>query len=218
MDHPGRRRYAAVAIAVAAFLFLRDDDDENNVATATNTTDQSSDESSSSKSSSSTSAEFVDPEGVEDRLLTAADIGTDFTEVTFTPGNETEDPCGNPNARALVTPTDVVGSAASDVSQDLHFEEEVIFHRNASDNRKAFDAGVNSLQTCTEGTLPDGTPFTVSSPEDVSSEVGASEAVESTVVTGEATVIVVGVRLDDCVHVLHVPRPHEFRRFSATGR
>ena len=55
------------------------------------------------------------------------------------------------------------------------------------------------MRTCTEGTLEDGTPFTVAPPEDVSSEVGVSEAFESTVVAGDATVILVGVRLDNCV-------------------
>ncbi|HEX2383142.1 MAG TPA: hypothetical protein VHI95_10925 [Acidimicrobiales bacterium] len=200
---------AAIVIAVVAFLLLRNDDDDDNVSTATDNSDQSSDstssskssssKSSSSKSSSSTSAEFVDPNGVEDRLLTASDIGSEFTDGTFTPSDETVDLCGNPNARAVVPPTQVVGSASNEASQDLHFEEEVIFHRTAADNREAFDLALDSLRTCTEGALPDGTPFTVSSPEDVSSQVGASAAVEATVQAGDTTVIVVGVRLDNCV-------------------
>ena len=196
----------AVAIAVIAFLLLRNDDSDNNVATATDKSDQSSDDtSSSSKSSSSkssSSAEFVDPKGVEDRLLTASDIGSQFTDEAFTPSTDTTDPCGNPNSRTVVPPTKDVGSTAAEESSGKVFQEEVLFHKNAADNRKAFAVGLKTFQTCSEGTVVDSgstESFTASPPEDVSDEVGVSQAFESTAEVGDTTLISVGVRLDNCI-------------------
>jgi hypothetical protein len=196
---------AVIGVAIVAFLLLRDDDGDTNVATATDNSDQTTDSSSSASSrsssskSSSASSEFVDPVGVEDRLLTASDIGSEFTDETFTPSTATEDPCGNPNSRTVVPPTKDVGSTATEASSDKVFEQEVLFHETAADNREAFNVALDTFHTCTDGTLSDGTPFTLSTPEDVSSEVGVTEAFESTAEVGDTTVISVGVRLDNCV-------------------
>jgi hypothetical protein len=217
---------AAVAVGVIAFLLLRGNDDDNNVATATDRSDQSSDKTDSKSSSSkpsSTSAEFVDPVGVEDRLLTASDVGSEFTDETFTPSTQTTDLCGNPNARSVVPSTKDVGSAASEASRNLYFEQEVAFHKNAADNRKAFDVGLNSLRSCTEGTLSDSgstQSFTISNPEDVSSDVGVSQAVQAEVQAGDVTVITVGVRLDNCIVLFTYQFPTsdgESARPDATG-
>jgi hypothetical protein len=207
---------AAVIIAVAAFLLLRNDEDNSNVATATDASDQqtdktdstsssSSSKSSSSKSSSSSaqSKEFVDPATVQNKLLTAEDIGSEFTDQAFTTSSNTTDPCGKPNARAQVPPTKDVGSTATEPSQNLLFEEEVVFHKNAADNKKAFDIGVNSATTCNQGTQTDSSgsvsSFTISDPKDVSDEVGVTEAVEFTIQSGDTSAILVGVRLDNCI-------------------
>jgi len=78
----------------------------------------------------------------------------------------------------------------------------VLFHKNGADNRKAFDVAVNNVSSCTDGTVIDNgstSSFTVSDTEDVSSDLGVTEAVEFTLQTGDTTVISVGVRLDNCI-------------------
>ena len=139
----------------------------------------------------------------ESKLLTARDIGSEFTDGTFTPSTETTDPCGQPNARSVVPPTKEVGSEASDASQNLVFQEDVVFHKSAADNRKAFDVGVNSLRSCTSGTIPnsDGTtsPFSVSGIKDVSAAVGVSKAIQFTVTSGDVSVEEIAARLDNCI-------------------
>jgi cytoskeletal protein RodZ len=207
----------AVILIIAAFLLFRGDDNKSNVAASesssqssnTDNTDSTSSSSksskSSSKSSSSSSAgkETVDPNTVEQKLLKAKDIGSEFTDQTFTPSTQTTDPCGNPNARAQVPPTKDVGSTATEASQNLFFEEEVEFYKNANDTKKAFDIAVNSLKTCSQGTLTDSSgstsSFSVSDTKDVSKELDVTKAIEFTVTAGDTTVIEVGARLDNCI-------------------
>jgi hypothetical protein len=204
---------AAVIVAIAAFLLLRGGDDNKSTVAATDASSQSTDKtdssssstksSSKSTSSSSTSKETVNPNGVKNKLLTAEDIGSEFTDQTFTPSSDTTDLCGNPNARAQVPPTLDVGSVAVEASSDKRFQEEVVFHKSAADNKKAFDIGINSAKTCNQGTQTDASgsvsSFTISDPTDVSDEVGVTEAVEFTIQSGDQTVILVGVRLDNCI-------------------
>jgi cytoskeletal protein RodZ len=207
----------AVILIIAAFLLFRGDDNKSNVAASesssqssnTDNTDSTSSSSksskSSSKSSSSSSAgkETVDPNTVEQKLLKAKDIGSEFTDQTFTPSTQTTDPCGNPNARAQVPPTKDVGSTATEASQNLFFEEEVEFYKNANDTKKAFDIAVNSLKTCSQGTLTDSSgstsSFSVLDTKDVSKELDVTKAIEFTVTAGDTTVIEVGARLDNCI-------------------
>ena len=208
----------AVILIIAAFLLFRGDDNKSNVAASesssqsanTDNTDATSSSSKSSKSSSKSSSssssagkETVDPNTVEQKLLKAKDIGSEFTDETFTPSTQTTDPCGNPNARAQVPPTKDVGSTATEASQNLFFEEEVDFYKNANDTKKAFDIAVNSLKTCSQGTLTDSSgstsSFDVSDVKDVSKELDVTKAVEFTVTAGDTTVIEVGARLDNCI-------------------
>jgi hypothetical protein len=207
---------AAVIIAIVAFLLLRDGDDDE-VATSTDSTDQSTDntdntdassdsqstDSESSSSSSSFADEFVDPNGVENRLLQANDLGNDFTDDTFEPSTDTTDLCGRPNARATVPPVKDVGSSATEAARNLFFQEEVLFYNDAASVKKAFDIGRDSLTTCNEGnfTNSDGstTPFRISQPTDVSDELGVSTAIEFTTETEEATIITVAARLDNAI-------------------
>ncbi|HEY2814310.1 MAG TPA: hypothetical protein VGJ03_12660 [Acidimicrobiales bacterium] len=217
---------ALVIILLAAFLLLRNNDNNKvntaNSASASDNTDStssssksssSSSKSSSSKSSSSSSggAETVDPNGAENKLLTAKDIGSTFTDEQFSANTDKTDPCGKPNARSQFPPTKDIGSDASDNNQNLFFEEEVSFYANSSDTKNAFQIAVNSVQTCNQGTIAnsDGTttPFTVSGLTDVSSQVGVTKAVEFTVSTSDIKVIEVAVRLDNCAAVFEFAFP-----------
>jgi hypothetical protein len=144
----------------------------------------------------------VDPATAQSKLLTASDFPSSFTETTFTPTTTKTDPCGNPTSEATFPPQKDIGVALQDATANEFFQQEVEFYPDAATTKKAFNASVKGVQSCTQGTIvsSDGssTPFTVSSVKDVSTNVGFS-AVEVQLQTSDLSVVEVGVQLDNAI-------------------
>jgi hypothetical protein len=198
---------ALVIIAIAAFLLLRDNGNGNKVSASTDTNQSSdkSDTTTSSKPSKSTSSSesknTVDPNTVEDKLLTAADFPNGFTDAKFTPNTNKTDPCGNPSAESKFPPTKDVGSAVQNATDNEFFQQEVEFYKDAATTKKSFDFAVNGIKQCTQGTIVNSdstSSFAVSSVKDVSSQVGVT-ATEVQFTVDQFSVIEVGVQLDNAV-------------------
>jgi hypothetical protein len=100
-------------------------------------------------------------------MLTAADIGPDFVDGTFTPDNGST-ACGAPSPKATVGPTTDIGSAAS--NGVASFEEEGLVFRSPDDAQLVLDQTKEDTQ-CTSPTVRGGEPVAFSSPIDVTSSI-----------------------------------------------
>ena len=191
---------AVAAIAIAAFLLTRDDGKKSgNLAatpsaspsssssTSSSSSSSSSSTSSSSKSSSSSSSSSGDSaSALQARLLKASDIGSDFTDESFTPDTTSPGPCGQPNVSSQYPPVVDVGSEASNGSGDLFFQQEVTTYNDAATGSKAYEATKESVN-CSQSTVGSGSDAesnSFSKPTDVSSKFGVPEAVEVTFESG----------------------------------
>jgi hypothetical protein len=167
----------AVIVLAAVLLFGRGDGKKNAVSTTPENSSTSSSPSASSSSSSSstaTSSELSQAQ-LQQRLLTAKDIGTTFSAGTFTVNGSSPTPCGQPNLNVQVPPTIDIGSQAIDKTSSAFFQEELSVYKDAATAAKALDLGKQGF-SCTQGTTSNGQSFTFSPLRDVSSELGERAA------------------------------------------
>jgi hypothetical protein len=206
---------AALIIAIAAFLLLRDDDKKTNVAasgssssslsTDTDSTSESSTSSSSrsSSSSSSSSSSGTNPgtlskAEIDQRLVKAKDLGADFQDSTFNSNDNSPGPCGGASINAQVPPKIDTGNDASNGTALL--EQEVLVYDSESDANQALQLFEESLN-CPSPTAQGGSPLAASGPNDVSSDIDvkADDAIEYDVQTEEAQGKFIIVRLGNVI-------------------
>jgi hypothetical protein len=165
-------------VALAAFLlFGRDDGKHDTVAISSATSSSSS--STSSSSSSSTTVALTEAE-LRDRLITAKELGSTFTDDTFRRNTNPKTLCGTPNPDQVVPPKIDVGSAAK-TKTGISFQQEIAVFDDAAAAGRAFDLDVGGF-SCSRGTSVDSSSssqtFTFQRAQDRSSDLGVETAVE----------------------------------------
>ena len=166
---------AAAVVAIAAFFLLGRDDGTKKVVAASSSSNTASASSNSSSSASSSSSQLTDAE-LQDRMLTAQEIGPSFKDGTFSVDSTTPTPCGEQNLNLQVPPVSDLGSQASDAATKAFFREELSVYDDDATAARAFDLGKQGLG-CSQGTTSTGARFTFSAPRNVSSDLGVPSIV-----------------------------------------
>lgn len=175
---------AAAIVLLTAFLLLRDDDKNTNVAasSSSSTTETSSESesasesSSSSTKSSSSSTSSSSAEGIGDlskseidsRLVRAADLGGNFTDVNDQSNPNAPNNCGGPSLNSQVPPE--IDSESNATTGAVFFAQTVLVYDSEADANEALDAFVDGVN-CPEPTTPGGGPAAFDGPDDPSSQI-----------------------------------------------
>jgi hypothetical protein len=129
-------------------------------------------------------------------MLKASDIGHGFTDGTWSAGAPgSPEPCGQPGVDAIIPPTYNTGSELD--NGGLVINENYTQYADSITANNAWNLDVQGF-TCSQGALSDsGTtiPLTISTPTDVTAQVGDLQAIEINVKSSQFTGVVIGVKL-----------------------
>jgi hypothetical protein len=185
---------AVVVVGVAAFLLFGRDDDKNDRVAITSATSSSSSSTSSSSTDASSSSLLSEAE-LQARMLSAAELGSTFTDGTFTVDSTSPTLCGQDNLNAQVPPVIDLGSQATDAATKAFFREELSVYKDSPTAAQAFALGTQGF-SCTQGTTPNGQTFTLSPARDISSNLGERDAVAIDYQIGTAAGVLIAVQVD----------------------
>lgn len=136
-------------------------------------------------------------------MLVAADVtGYNLTDGQFTPPDPSQPlPCGQPDPDSKLPPALQVGAEIDSASPQAAVIETLAFYTDTATATQAFNLGLQGV-SCASATLTDngGTiPIQLTSPSDVTSQVGGDKAIAVQIKSAQFQAVVVGVTKDNAV-------------------
>lgn len=134
-----------------------------------------------------TASSDITQEQVDAALLTPEEVGADFVLGSYTDSDDPP-PCdasGTPIDEA-VPPAVQGGTEIDHSSGNAAMQEEISIYATESDAASAFTLGTSGLN-CSNGTLPDGSTFSIDPPQDVTADVNGASGLGNSTAYGFST-------------------------------
>ncbi|MGI8664366.1 MAG: hypothetical protein ACR2LQ_14325 [Acidimicrobiales bacterium] len=145
--------------------------------------------------------------GVRGLLLKAGEIGASFREAQLSAPTSTPLPCGQPDPRTVIVPKTEVVSLANDYLEGVGVAENLSVFADADAAQHVFTLlrdGYGCGQGSVAGAAEAPTTVKLSTPEDVTADIGAQEAFTVDIDTGSSLITTIAARVDEYVAVFQI--------------